>query len=127
VAIVDNKAGQSGHSKYVQIKVSVDPDLASAFKAACVALNVSMVGAISKYMSEFSKAAFQRKPLPDYSTKRQRRAAVKKVIRQLEQIKAAEEAYMCNIPENLQGSVVYENAEQFVSSVEEAIEILDSL
>ena len=85
-----------------------------------------MAGKLSEYMSNYSKSTMERKPLPDYTTKRQRRTAVKSIIKQLEQIKDFEERYRDAIPENLQGSIVYENADQCVSWLEEALEILDS-
>ena len=59
--------------------------------------------------------------------KRQRRAAVKKIIVQLQQVKDAEETSRDNIPENLQGSTVYETAEECINALEEAIEILESV
>ena len=61
------------------------------------------------------------------STKRQRRAAIRSIMQQLEQIKAAEERYRDNIPENLQGSVVFEKADQYVSLLDEALDLLGSL
>lgn len=126
--IVESNVVQSNNSgQYTQVKVSVAPDIASAFKVACAAANVSMASAMSKFMSEFSKTAMQKKPLPDYSTKSQRRVAIKKIINQLEQIMDCEEAYKENIPENLCGSVVFENAEEFISLLDEAIDTLSSI
>jgi hypothetical protein len=66
----------------------------------------------------------RKKLSPKYETKRQRRAAVKSIINLLGQIKYSEEQYMSRIPENLQGSVVYDNAEQCVSCLDEAIDTL---
>ena len=65
-------------------------------------------------------------PPPTYTTKRQRRAAMKRILSQLEQIKAAEERSRDNIPQNLQGSSAYEAAEECINALEEALEILDS-
>ena len=67
-----------------QVKVSVDPDLAHKFSIACANIDVSMAEVISKFMSDFTNTANKKKPMPDYSTKRQRRAAIKKIIKQLE-------------------------------------------
>ena len=61
---------------------------------------------------------------PTYTTKRQRRAAMKRILSQLEQIKAAQEKSRDNFPENLQGSSAYEAAEECINALEEAIEIL---
>jgi hypothetical protein len=108
-----------------QVKVSVTPELASAFKAACAASNVSMASTLAQFMADFSNTAIKRKP--QYTTRRQRRTAIKAMMRQLEHIKGAEERYMDAIPENLQGSVVFDNAEQSVSLLDEAIELLETI
>lgn len=63
---------------------------------------------------------------PNLSTKRQRRAAVRSIIGQLERICDNEESYLENIPENLQGGINFENADQCVSLLTEALEILES-
>ena len=59
--------------------------------------------------------------------KRQRRAAVAKIILILEDILRSEEAYRDRIPENLQASTVFDNADQWVSVLEDTIESLASL
>jgi len=64
------------------------------------------------------------KPPPSYKTKRQRRAAMKRILNQLEQIKAAAEKSRDNFPDNLQGSTSYEAAEEYINALEEALEIL---
>ena len=77
-------------------------------------------------MADYSKTAHtRRKPSPDYSTKRQRRAAIHKFNRHLEQIRDCEERYRDRIPENLQSSAAFDSAEEFISSLETAIEALD--
>ena len=110
-----------------QVKISVHPDLAASFKAACTASNVSLTGKLSEFMAEYSNFLMKGKPFPDYTTKRKRRAAIKSIIKQLEQLRNFEERSRDNIPENLQGSELYENADQCVSWLEEAIEILASI
>ena len=60
-------------------------------------------------------------PLPDYTTKRKRRAEVARIIGQLELIKAGEERYRDNMPENLQNSAAYEQAEEFIEYLDEAL------
>ena len=108
-----------------QVKISVMPELASAFKSACTASNVSMAEALSGFMAKYTNTVIKRKP--EYTTRRQRRTAVRSITQQLEQIKAEEERYRDAIPENLQGSVVYETADQSVSFLDEAIELLISI
>jgi len=112
---------------YAQIKAHIDPELASAFKAACAASGMSIAGVLAQFMAEYSKAADKRKPAPDYSTRRQRRSAVKCFVQQLEKVKDAEEQCRDNIPENLQDSVVYETADEYVSHLDEVIELMGSI
>ena len=109
-----------------QVKVSVAADIASAFKGACAVSGASMASELSRFMADYSKTGFsKRKPPPDYSTKRQRRAAIHKFVRHLEQIRDCEEQYRDRIPENLQGAAAFDSAEEFISSLETAIEALD--
>jgi hypothetical protein len=110
---------------YVQVKISVAPDVAAAFKAACAASNVSMAEKLSQLMIGYGDTITKRKP--EYTTRRQRRASLKTISQQLEQIKAAEERYRDAIPENLQGSDVFDNADQCVSSLDEVIELIGSI
>jgi hypothetical protein len=111
-----------------QVKVSVLEEVASAFKAACATSNISMASALSRFMADYSKTVFsKRKPQQDYSTKRQRRAAIHKHIRILGQIRDCEELYRDRIPENLQNSTAYENAEEFISYLDAAIDTLESI
>lgn len=115
-------------AKYTQVKVSVDPSIASAFKGACAASNVSMASVLTQFMAGYANSTMaKKKPQPDYSTKRQRRAAIQKISLQLEQIRSCEEDYRDRIPENLQGSAAYESAEEFVSFLDEAIDALNSV
>jgi hypothetical protein len=112
---------------YTQVKVSIDPEVASAFKAACESSGVSMASKLSQYMSEYSNIAKKSRRSPDYTTKRQRRAAVKSIVQQLKRIKSAEEHSKDSIPESLQGAEIYENAEECVSSLEDVIELMEDI
>jgi hypothetical protein len=78
-------------------------------------------------MVDYSNTTPKRKATQDYSTRRQRRASVRHFAQQLELIKDAEEHVRDNTPENLQGSIVYEKAEEFVSLLEDAVEQLNSI
>jgi hypothetical protein len=121
-------------ANYTQVKVSVDPALAATFKNACDAAGVSMAAMLSRFMAEYC-AAPDRKPVKnkraaysgDVSTRLKRRNAVNAVIEQMERIKGAEELYRDNIPDNLRGSMHFENAEQSLSLMDEAIDILMSI
>jgi len=121
------KRWNAGH--YAQVKVSVAPELASSFKAACAAENISMASKLSMFMADYSGTAFRKdtdRPA-DYSTRNKRRAAVKRILQELALIKDAEECFIGNAPENLQGAPVYEAAEQYVSMLDEAAELLGSI
>jgi len=122
------QAKQRWNSKnYTQVKAHVDPDLASSFKKACVTNGVSIASILAQFMAEYSKSSVKHKPTPDYSTRRKRRAAVCCFAQQLELVRDAEEQCRDNTPENLQGSVVFEMADGYVSSLDEAIDILNSI
>jgi len=112
-----------------QVKVSVPVSVAAAFKEARALGNVSMAGKLTQFMVEFSdiKAHPKGKPQPDYTTRRNRRKATSAIITQLSLIKSFEEQYMENMPENLQGSDNYELANEIVSGLDEAIELLESI
>jgi len=111
---------------YTQVKIHADPRLASAFKKACAAANVSMASVVSQLMQAYCNTAASQNIAPDYSTRRKRRAAVNRLTRQLLLIKEAEENYAAKIPDNLQGSSVHDLAEQTVSILDEAVDLLES-
>jgi hypothetical protein len=67
-----------------------------------------------------------KKPQPNYTTKRQRRAAMKRIMEQLQLIRTAEEQSRDNIPDNFQNSSTYEKAEECINALDEAIELLES-
>jgi len=114
----------AGH--YAQVKISVSPVLAAEFKHACAVADSSMASVLSQFMSEYCNAGAIEKTTRQYSTRGKRRALVKDLVQQLSLIMDAEETYMCNIPDNLQNSSVYDKAEQSVSQLEEAISLLES-
>ena len=103
---------------YTQIKVSVQPEIAAEFKKKCQAKGVSMASEISRFMTKANNK-------PDTcSTRQRRRKALFSTIAQLEEIREAEKLYWDNIPINLQNGPAYEAAEQAVSALEEALELL---
>jgi len=81
--------------------------------------NVKQIEPVKKTLQKTNKE-------PNYTTKRQRRAAIKKVIKQIEQIKAVEEEKHDNTPDNLQSAPAYEAAEECISFLDEALESLGS-
>jgi len=115
---------QMGDGSYKQVKVSINSNIASAFKQACAASKTSMAATLSQFMAEFSNTTVTRKPLPDYSTRRQRRKAIQDIIKQLELIKDCEEQYRDRIPENLRESMVYDRADELIFVLDDAIDLL---
>ena len=114
-------------SKYTQVKVSVEVEIATAFKTSCAESGESMAGILSQYMAKHSGAAHKSKPSSTLSSKRQRRTEITKIIKQLESVLDSEESYKDRIPETLQSSEAFENAEQWVSILDEVIELLEGL
>ena len=109
------------HAKLTQVKVSVDHGIAAAFKAACETSNVSMAAELSRFMADYANASVNRRAATDYSTRRKRRAIVKRILIDLEHMKLAEERLRDNAPENLQDAPVYEAAEEYIEALDEAI------
>ena len=58
------------------------------------------------------------------STTGRRRKEVKSILKNLNRIRDAEEAFLFRIPENLQSAPAYENAELAIDSLEQAIDFL---
>jgi hypothetical protein len=121
-------------ANYVQIKVSVRPNIADAFKTTCAANGVSIAGALSQFMAGYAAAAATNKAFgtkteaaDSVSTMKKRRKAVRSVAALLEQVRDAEERFIANAPENLQCAPIYETAEQYVSVLDDVIEQLGEI
>jgi len=123
---VTNPANSRPKPSYTQIKVSVDPKIASTFKEMCAASNVSMASELSRFMADYTSCASKCRTAPDYSTRRRRRTAIRAIIKGLELMKACEDCVRDNMPDNLQGSTAFETAEEAVSLLDEAIEVLST-
>jgi hypothetical protein len=130
VSNAENRAKTKWNAEHFkQVKVSIDPIIATAFKAACEKTGRSMAGMLSRFMAEYSNAAKKSKPaaVDTMSTRRKRRKSVSALIFQMEQIRDAEILYQSNIPENLRNSSRYEDAEQSISVMDEVIELLSEI
>ncbi|MCL2427064.1 MAG: hypothetical protein FWD05_12110, partial [Oscillospiraceae bacterium] len=93
----------------------------------CVAANVSMASELSHFMINYSKGMITRKDALDFSTRRKRRAIVKRIISELEQLKDAEEDLIDNAPENLREAPVYTLTDHFISILDDAINLLQEM
>ena len=114
---------------YTQVKVHVAPETASAFKLKCQAAGVSMASVISQCMAEYGEAAVKRRhpQTEDASTRKKRRQILSRATQLLEFVRDGEEVLKENMPENLQGSVNYETAEEIVSKLDEIIDQLNGI
>jgi len=121
-----NEAKQRyNEAHYVQLKVSVNQKIATAFKEKCIENGVSMAGVLSQYMAIYSGTATQNPlPLIKTATRPDRRDSVKTLIGKLEQIRDAEETYRDNIPANLQSSPNFDAADESVAALADALDLL---
>jgi hypothetical protein len=110
-------------TEYTQVKVSVSPDLASAFKAYCRNSGFTVTGELSRFMAGCTGFAADPSPLST-ATRGARRKATDAVVRTLRRICDAEAAYLDNIPENLRSGPACEASEQSVEALTEAVDIL---
>jgi len=114
---------------YNQVKVSVPKDLAINFKKACADSNIPMAQVLKQAMTDFcgqkktKMRPTQKKPQVD--TRQKRRKAVAIALEIVEEARDAEVAYLEAIPENLQKSSRYEDAEACVAALEDAIRALE--
>jgi len=120
-------------NNYTQVKVSVKPEIAAEFKNACINTGTSMASVLSEFMLTYNRdrkvksQARMNKVTFDLSTRRQRRETMQNIIKVLGAIKSSEEQYLLKMPVNLQSSENYEKTEELISSVESAIEILETV
>jgi hypothetical protein len=127
---MNNEARTQWNAKqYTQVKAYVSPDVAADFKAACAARGESMAAVISRAMLDYCGGRPRKNPktradAPDYSTRGKRRTALRYYAEQIEAIRDAEEIYKDNIPETLQGGQRYEDADQTVEALDEAVDAL---
>jgi len=122
-----NQGNAPLQSKLTQVKVSVVPEVAAAFKKACASANISMAAELSRFMANYASGSVKHKAAQDFSTRRKRRIIIKRILVELEQIRVAEERFIDNAPENLQDAPIYETAGEYISILDETIELLSSM
>jgi antitoxin component of RelBE/YafQ-DinJ toxin-antitoxin module len=111
-------------ASYAQVKVSVRPEIAEAFKAACGKAGMSMASEITRFMLAYPSAVTKSATVK-IGTRSERRKTVQMITAILKAIHAAEERYRDNIPENLQTGQAYENAGNAIERLDEAILALE--
>lgn len=116
-------------SHYTQVKVSVKPETAEAFKAACAVNKSSMAGVLTGFMLHYAgvaQNAVQKGYFPNLATRRSRKAAMRRIILELGRILDSEGQYMENMPENLRTSPAFDSADECTQIISEALDLLES-
>lgn len=117
-------------ANYTQIKAYVDPEVASAFKAACAAAGVSMNSRLTQFMDDFCNVQAMKNPAKaaDYvSTNRKRRKRHDELVGELMLLRDAQECANDNVHENFRNTDNYEASVERVAKMDEAIEILGDI
>ena len=115
-------------ANYKQVKVSVRPTIANAFKSACEDRKQTQAQVLTSAMIDYVSADIvldkQTKTVDPHSTRPKRRKAVAVIVDQLERIRDAEQTYLDNMPENLSESERAENAKESISILDDVIDQL---
>ena len=112
-------------AKTRQLKISVEPAVADAFKAACAASGVSMASELTRFMRGHTGVPATAKAHDRTSTRGRRRKTVREAVSLLNAVAEAEEAYLDAIPESFSGGSAHDAAQAAVEALEEAISILE--
>jgi hypothetical protein len=113
---------------YTNVTAAMDPELAAKLKENCKENSVSVTSVITElvagYLNTEAPEPKERpqKKAPDNRGRRSKE--LWKHISAIEEICRGEERYLDNIPENLQSSIRYENAESSVEHLQSAIDEL---
>jgi len=112
-------------TNYTQVKVSVKPAVAAAFKAACSERDQSMASVISEYMTKYAVSPKMKRSAKKTSanTLQGRREMMRSVIDELTEILGGESDYIENMPENLRCSEKYEDAVSRYEALETTLEL----
>jgi hypothetical protein len=112
-------------AEYKQVKISVDPQVAAAFKTACAKAGVSMAGELTQFMRGKTGKLETQSKSQKMTTRKTRRKAAQRILSELNMLLGNEETYMDRIPDNLQGGIAYESALQTVDLLGQVIELLE--
>jgi hypothetical protein len=137
MADTGNKSKQRWNaSHYTQVKISINPTIADAFKSACADCGVSMAGVLSQFMADYAAergvACVPQEPkavdiIDRYKTRKARRSAVKTITAMINDVLAAEERYFNNIPDNLHGSKWHTASEADIDVMQEIISLMANI
>jgi len=112
---------------YTSIKVAVKPQTATDFKAACAAAGTSMAAELANFMNIYVNPPPERHIPQNVKTLGNRRKAMSVILTLMTEMRDAEDEFMNNMPENLQGSSRYEDADERLTSLVEALETIKDL
>jgi len=113
-------------NKIKQVKISVELNVALAFKNACIKNGVSMTKELTNFMVERADILNDCSNMENVrlSSRSGRRKETAAAIAKLEKIRNAEADYRDKIPPNLQSGPAYEAAEYAVDQIEQALDLL---
>jgi len=112
---------------YTSVKVAVKPQTAADFKAACAAAGTSMACELANFMNIYVNPP-QEKYIPkNVKTLGNRRKAMAVILTLMTEMRDAEDEFMNNMPENLQSSSRYEEADERLSSLDEVLDTIKDL
>jgi len=118
-----SQAKQKWNNKhYSTIKASVKPQTAAVFKAACAAAGTSMASELANFMETYANPPREKALPPNVKTLGNRRKAMAVIIALMAEMRDAEENYMNNMHENFQSSSRYEEADERLGSLDEALD-----
>jgi hypothetical protein len=128
MAVMSTTKDNWNRNHYTQIKVSVRPEVAAAFKLSCAVAGTSMASEIGSFMAlRAGTGNTASDSLPSVQVRKQRRAEVDYLSSRLRRVLEAEESYRDNIPENLRGSSAYDTAENIIDMLDEVLSALEEI
>ena len=115
-------------SHYVQVKFSVKPETAAAFKAACASAGDTMASVLSAFMLRHAGKPNEQNTAPvNVKTLKDRRKTAIYVHNIIAALIDAEEMFYKNAPANLRDSERYDMAQERVDRLEEALAAIDAV
>jgi len=109
-----------------QLKVWVESGLLDSFKQYCSANGLSQSQAVSSLLINLLNVGRLPKQRP-VETRRQRRAAVNQIIKDLARVRDGEQVFLDRVPENLQDGEWAEKAAETIDQLKAIQDQLDSV
>lgn len=115
---------------YKQMKFSLSPTIAEAFKSVCEKHGLSMASVIAKFMCDYCEIdslAPKKKNQDKTATRRLRRKEMQEIIATVTALLNAEAGSLDRMPENFRDSNIHAETERIVEALEIAIESLEEV